>query len=107
MILRTAIFAAAAIALLQMGALAQSGKTQSYPAAAAAKKRAGKIPIVATNSGDPVATGLAASLARPGGNFTGVSNVVSELSAKRLALFRRRCRMSARSRWRGTPTIWA
>ena len=62
--------------------------TQSYPAAAAAKERAGKIPIVVTNSGDPVATGLAASLAHPGGNVTGVSDVASELSAKRLALLK-------------------
>ena len=62
--------------------------TQSYPAAAAAKGRAGKIPIVVTNSGDPVATGLAASLAHPGGNVTGVSDVAGELSAKRLALLK-------------------
>jgi putative tryptophan/tyrosine transport system substrate-binding protein len=62
--------------------------TQSYPAAAAAKERAGDIPIVVTNSGDPVATGLAASLAHPGGNVTGVSDVAGELSAKRLALLK-------------------
>jgi putative ABC transport system substrate-binding protein len=62
--------------------------TQSYPAAAAAKERAGKIPTVVTNSGDPVATGLAASLAHPGGNVTGVSDVAGELSAKRLALLK-------------------
>src|SRR5260370_5347565 len=152
--LRGAIFAAAGVGLLQMGALAQSGKiyrvglisigapdngilgpgmvldfakrgyavdrnivleraaadgrpdrllglveelvagrvdviiTQSYPAAAAAKERAGKIPIVVTNSGDPVATGLAASLAHPGGNVTGVSDLAGELSAKRLALLK-------------------
>jgi putative ABC transport system substrate-binding protein len=62
--------------------------TQSYPAAAAAKERAGKIPIVVTSSGDPVATGLAASLAHPGGNVTGVSDVASEHSARRLALLK-------------------
>ena len=62
--------------------------TQSYPAALAAKERAGKTPIVVTNSGDPVATGLAASLAHPGGNVTGVSDVAGELSAKRLALLK-------------------
>jgi putative ABC transport system substrate-binding protein len=45
--------------------------TQSYPAAIAAKERAGNTPIVVTFSGDPVATGLAASLAHPGGNITG------------------------------------
>lgn len=62
--------------------------TQSYPAALAATERAGEIPIVVTNSGDPVATGLAASLAHPGGNVTGVSDVAGELSAKRLALLK-------------------
>jgi putative tryptophan/tyrosine transport system substrate-binding protein len=62
--------------------------TQSYPAAIAAKERAGNTPIVVTFSGDPVATGLAASLAHPGGNITGVSEVATELSAKRLALLR-------------------
>jgi putative tryptophan/tyrosine transport system substrate-binding protein len=54
----------------------------------AAKERAGNTPIVVTLSGDPVATGLAASLAHPGGNITGVSEVASELSAKRLALLK-------------------
>jgi ABC-type uncharacterized transport system substrate-binding protein len=62
--------------------------TQGYPAARAAKERAGDTPIVVTNSGDPVDTGLAASLAHPGGNVTGVSDIASELSAKRLALLK-------------------
>jgi putative ABC transport system substrate-binding protein len=62
--------------------------TQGYPAAFAAKERAGTTAIVVTQSGDPVATGLATSLARPGGNITGVSEVASELSAKRLVLLR-------------------
>jgi len=62
--------------------------TQGYPAAMAAKERAGHTPIVVTLSGDPVATGLAASLAHPGGNITGVSEIASELSAKRLALLK-------------------
>jgi putative ABC transport system substrate-binding protein len=62
--------------------------TSGYPAALAAKERAGEIPIVVTNSGDPIATGLAASFSRPGGNVTGISDVASELSAKRLALLK-------------------
>lgn len=62
--------------------------TASYPAAKAAKDRAGNIPIVVTLSGDPVKTGLAASLAHPGGNVTGVSEIASELTAKRLALLK-------------------
>ncbi len=62
--------------------------TAGYPAALAAKERAGETPIVAIGSGDPVATGLVASLARPGGNITGISEVATELSAKRLALLK-------------------
>jgi putative ABC transport system substrate-binding protein len=62
--------------------------TGSYPAALAAKQRAGDTPIVVTLSGDPVATGLVASLAHPGGNITGVSDVAAELSAKRLSLLK-------------------
>jgi putative ABC transport system substrate-binding protein len=45
------------------------------------------IPIVLT-TGDPVATGLAASLARPGGNITGLSVLLPELSGKRLELLK-------------------
>ena len=62
--------------------------TQGYTAAIAAKERAGTTPVVVTLSGDPVATGLAASLSHPGGNITGVSEVAAELSAKRLALLK-------------------
>jgi len=62
--------------------------TQGYTAAIAAKERAGNTPVVVTLSGDPVATGLAASLSHPGGNITGVSEVAAELSAKRLALLK-------------------
>jgi len=153
-ILRRIVFAAAALALLQAGALAQSGKvyrvglvgagapdvgllgspvvnafakrgyvadqnilferragqgkvdrlpgfidefvashvdvilTAGYPAALAAKERADGIAIVVTQSGDPVATRLVESLARPGGNITGVSEIAAELSAKRLSLLK-------------------
>jgi ABC-type uncharacterized transport system substrate-binding protein len=44
------------------------------------------IPIVMAFSGDPVGTGLVASLARPGGNVTGLSLMALDLSGKRLAL---------------------
>jgi putative ABC transport system substrate-binding protein len=44
------------------------------------------IPIVLVNVNDPVAAGFVASLARPGGNVTGLSNLVSGISAKRLEL---------------------
>ena len=49
-------------------------------------RRPDAIPIVSIVSGDPVAGGLAASLAKPGGNFTGVSYYATELTAKRLEL---------------------
>jgi putative ABC transport system substrate-binding protein len=59
-----------------------------YPAAFAAKTSAKDMPIVCTGAGDPVATGLAQSLARPGGNLTGVTELATELSAKRLEILK-------------------
>ena len=53
--------------------------------ARAAKKATGAIPIVIT-LGDPLCDGLVASLARPGGNVTGLSAFVSELGGKQLEL---------------------
>jgi putative tryptophan/tyrosine transport system substrate-binding protein len=57
-------------------------------AALAAKKATTVIPIVFPVSGDPVATGIVASLARPGANVTGLSNLAADLAAKRLGLLR-------------------
>jgi putative ABC transport system substrate-binding protein len=62
--------------------------TSSYPAARAARDATSTIPVVSINAGEPVETGLAASLAHPGGNVTGLSDMSSELSAKRLELLR-------------------
>jgi ABC-type uncharacterized transport system substrate-binding protein len=56
----------------------------STPPALAAKSATTTIPIVMTNAGDPVAAGLVASLARPGGNITGFSGLAPELNTKRL-----------------------
>ena len=58
------------------------------PAAHAAKTATGSIPIVMLSLGDPVQTGLVESLARPGGNVTGMANMSSELTAKRLRLLK-------------------
>ena len=55
---------------------------------AAVKRETQTIPIVMRNSSDPVGTGLVASLARPGGNVTGLSSMSPELSGKRLELLK-------------------
>ena len=62
--------------------------TNSGVAALTAKKVTQAIPIVMLFSGDPVRQGLVASLARPGGNVTGLTNVSTELSRKRLEILR-------------------
>ena len=62
--------------------------TQGTPGALAAKQATATIPIVMPVVADPVATGLVASFARPGGNITGGSWVSHEVSAKRLELLR-------------------
>ncbi|HEV8456700.1 MAG TPA: ABC transporter substrate-binding protein [Methylomirabilota bacterium] len=58
------------------------------PAAQAAKKATPAIPIVMTRIGDPVKSGLVRSLARPGGNVTGLSVNTPELGPKRIQLLR-------------------
>ena len=62
--------------------------TGGTPAVMAAKQAAPVVPIVFAAVGDPVGVGFVASLARPGGNVTGVSSLTADLAGKRLGLLR-------------------
>jgi ABC-type uncharacterized transport system substrate-binding protein len=62
--------------------------TYATPSSIAAKKATAVIPIVFAAAGDPVGTGLVASLARPGGNITGLSIQQTDLASKRLEMLR-------------------
>jgi putative ABC transport system substrate-binding protein len=62
--------------------------TSGTPSTLAAKQATAVIPIVFAAAGDPVGTGLVASLARPGGNVTGLSSQTAETAGKRLELLR-------------------
>jgi putative tryptophan/tyrosine transport system substrate-binding protein len=62
--------------------------TANTPAALAAKKATGAIPIVIVALSDPVEAGLVDSLSRPGGNVTGLTRFSAELSGKRLELLK-------------------
>ena len=62
--------------------------TGGTPNTAAAKQATSVIPIVFVSTGDPVGTGLVASLARPGGNVTGLSNQNNDIAGKRVELLR-------------------
>jgi putative tryptophan/tyrosine transport system substrate-binding protein len=69
---------------LKLDALVISGQ----PGVRAAKKTTKTIPIVMVGSFDPVATRIVESLAHPGGNFTGITNLGRDLSGKRLELLK-------------------
>jgi putative tryptophan/tyrosine transport system substrate-binding protein len=62
--------------------------TAGTPASLAVKNATTTIPLVMVAVGDPVATGLVASLARPGGNITGLTSISVEMEGKRLELLR-------------------
>jgi len=62
--------------------------TQGTPAVLAAKQATVVVPIVFAIAGNPVANGLVGSLARPGGNVTGLTNQTADLAGKRIELLR-------------------
>src|SRR6185295_18392419 len=70
----------AELARLKVDVIVSAGPTVTR----ALKEATSTIPIVMGQDGNPVASGLVASLARPGGNITGLSNLSPELSGKRL-----------------------
>jgi putative ABC transport system substrate-binding protein len=76
---------AAELVALKVDAIQTSGVTSAVRAAKAATST---IPIVFGAADDPVAAGLVASLARPGGNVTGITFLADELNTKRLGLLR-------------------
>jgi putative tryptophan/tyrosine transport system substrate-binding protein len=71
----------------------------------AAKKTTSAIPIVFAQEGDPVGSGLVASLARPGGNITGLSTISPELHGKRLEILKEVVPNLARVAVLGTSTV--
>jgi ABC-type uncharacterized transport system substrate-binding protein len=77
--------------------------TDVTSAALALKKATTTIPIVMTSSTDPVGTGLVASLARPGGNITGLTNVGGEIGGKLLELLKEITPRLSRAAILGTP----
>jgi putative ABC transport system substrate-binding protein len=62
--------------------------TAGTPATQAVKKATSTVPLVMIAVGDPVGTGIVPSLARPGGNITGLSSIAPDLEGKRLELLR-------------------
>ena len=78
--------------------------TVGSPGTGAAKKATYTIPIVMAQDPDPVGNGFVASLARPGGNITGLSSVAPELSGKRLELMKEALPKLSRVAVLGTST---
>jgi putative tryptophan/tyrosine transport system substrate-binding protein len=75
---------AAGLVRLQLDVIVTAGPTATH----AAKKATNTIPVVMAHDADPVGAGFVASLARPGGNITGLSNLAPEISGKRLELLK-------------------
>jgi putative ABC transport system substrate-binding protein len=75
---------AAELVRLRVDAIVTAGPSVTRPA----KEATAAIPIVMTNDSDPVGSGFVASLARPGGNITGLTSLAQELSGKRLEILK-------------------
>jgi putative tryptophan/tyrosine transport system substrate-binding protein len=80
--------------------------TSSTATLLAAKQATNKIPIIAATSGDLVGTGLVASLARPGGNVTGLTAISPDLSGKRLELLKEIVPKASRVAVLWNPSPW-
>ena len=92
---------AAELVRLKVDIIVTTGPTPTR----AAKEVTTTIPIVMTNDPDPVASGFVASLARPGGNITGLSTLSPELSGKRLELLKEIIPRLTRVAFLATPTV--
>ena len=86
---------------LKVDVIVTAGPSVTGPA----KKATTVIPIVMTNDSDPVGSGFVASLARPGGNITGLSSLAQELSGKRLEILKEIVPSLARVGIFGTSSI--
>jgi len=86
---------------LKVDVIVSAGPSITRPA----KEATATIPIVMTNDSDPVGSGFVASLARPGGNITGLSNLAHDLSAKRLELLKETVPKLARAAVLGSAAI--
>src|SRR6266550_1734829 len=92
---------AAELVHLKVDVIVSSASTQTP----VAKEATSTIPIVMAQDGDPVAAGFVASLARPGGNITGLSTLTPELSGKRLELLKEIVPKLSRVAVFGTSTL--
>jgi putative ABC transport system substrate-binding protein len=91
---------AAELVRLKVDLIVTGGPTNTR----AAKGATSTIPIVMTNDSDPVGTGVVASLARPGGNITGLATLRAELSGKQLELLKEIIPKLSRVAFFGTST---
>jgi len=92
---------AAELVRLKVDVIVTGGSTATRPA----KDATATIPIVMAQDSDPVGNGFIASLARPGGNITGLSNFAPELSGKRLELLKEIVPRLSRVAILGTSTV--